>query len=107
MEQQMDEFLSESQRLAGVGSWEWDAVTNRVTWSDELYRLYGLEPQTFPATLEGYLDRVHPDDRARVLETIQHSLRAGTSFDHRERIVRSDGEIRILHSRGRVIRDEA
>jgi two-component system, NtrC family, response regulator HydG len=107
MEQQMDVFLAESQQLAGVGSWEWDAVTNRVTWSDELYRLYGLVPQTFPATLEGYLERVHPGDRARVHAAIQQTLESGTGFDHRERIVRSDGDIRFLHSRGKVIRDES
>jgi len=101
----MDELLLESQELAGVGSWEWDAGTNRVIWSDELFRIFGLEPQTFPATFEGYLAQIHPDDRARVQSLIEATLETRSSFDHEERILRADGEVRILHSRGRVLAD--
>src|SRR6185503_7020475 len=85
-------------------SWEWDASANRVIWSDELFRIFGLEPQSTPATFEGYLDRVHPEDRARVQEAVQKALREESSFDHEERIVRADGAVRTLHSRGRVLR---
>jgi PAS domain S-box-containing protein len=102
-----EEFLAESQHLARVGSWEWDAITDQVVWSDELYRLFGLDSRTFPATLAGYLGCIHPDDRGWVAGAIQKTLQAGSSFDHTERIVRPDGEVRFLHSRGRVIRDEA
>src|SRR5262245_61940036 len=55
--------LAEAQRLAHVGSWEWDVGQDRVTWSDELYRIYGLDSRTFAATYQAYLERVHPDDR--------------------------------------------
>jgi PAS domain S-box-containing protein len=99
----MDQLLNESQRLAGLGSWEWDALSNRVLWSDELYRVFGVAPQSFPATLEGYLERVHPDDRARVHGAIMKAVTEGSSFNHQERIYRSDGIIRILQSRGRAI----
>ena len=91
---QMEELLNESQQVAGVGSWEWNAAENRVLWSDELYRIFGLEPQSIPGTFEGYLERVHPEDRERVQSAVQSALRDGSSFDHEERIVRADGSVR-------------
>ena len=100
---QMDELLTESQKVAGVGSWEWDAAENRVIWSDELYRIFGLEPQSSPATFEAYLGLVHPEDREGVQAAVEKALREGASFDHEERIVRADGTVRILHSRGRML----
>src|SRR6185436_18915918 len=59
-------LLADAQKLARVGSWEWDIPGNKVTWSDELYRLYGLEPGSFAATFEAYLSLVHASDRAMV-----------------------------------------
>src|SRR5688572_7644453 len=100
----MEDLLKESQQVAGVGSWEWDAADNRVMWSDELFRIFGLEPQSMTATFEAYLSRVHPDDRAWVEAAVEKTLRDGSSFEHEERILRADGAIRILHSRGRVIK---
>lgn len=94
--------LAEAQRVAGVGSWDWDARTGEVTWSDQLYRIYGLDPDAFGATLDAYLDRVHPDDRERTGAVIKRSLDSGEPFAHEERIVRSDGEIRWLATRGHV-----
>jgi PAS domain S-box-containing protein len=99
----MEELLSESQLVAGVGSWEWEAAENRVIWSDELFRIFGLEPQSTPATFEGYLERVHPEDRARVQAAVWKALQEQSSFDHDERIVRADGSVRWLHSRGRAL----
>jgi PAS domain S-box-containing protein len=78
---------------------------NRVTWSDELYRIYDLEPATSPATFEAYLDRVHVEDREATREVVEKAFREGGSFDHEERIVRNDGSIRMLHSRGRALLD--
>src|SRR6185295_15403612 len=99
----MEELLNESQLVAGVGSWEWEAADNRVIWSDELFRIFGLDPQSRTATFDGYLERVHPEDRARVQEAVQKALQEQSSFDHEERIVRADGTVRYLHSRGRVL----
>jgi len=101
---EMEELLSESQQVAGVGSWEWDSAENRIVWSNQLYRIFGLEPRSTPGTFERYLALVHPDDRERVRLAVQTALQEGTSFDHEERIVRADGSIRFLHSRGRVMR---
>jgi PAS domain S-box-containing protein len=99
--------LSDTQDLAGLGSWIWDAVEDRVTWTDKLYEIYGLDRETFAATFGGYLERVHPDDRDRVRSLIEDVYRSGSTFDFEERIVRPDGSIRYLRSRGRAVRDEA
>ncbi len=60
--------LGEAQELARVGSWEWDIPQNVVWWSDQLYRIYGLEPRSILPTYEEFLSRVHPDDRDSVDE---------------------------------------
>lgn len=99
--------LEHTQRLAQLGSWSWEIASNVVTWSDQLYRIYGLDPAAFPATFAGYLALVHPDDRDRVEVEITAALEAGSTFDFVERIVRPDGEVRVLRSQGEVVRDAA
>jgi PAS domain S-box-containing protein len=94
--------LAEAQRLARMGSFNWDAVHNTVTWSDELYRIYGLEPGSSPATFEGYIGKVHPDDRDRVQRAVTHTVDTMEPFEHDYRIVRANGEIRWVHARGEV-----
>lgn len=98
--------FAEVQRLAQLGSWEWDIRSNVVTWSDELYRIYGVEPGEFEATYEAFLDRVYPDDREMVNDTVQRAYadRASYAFDHR--LVRPDGSVGWLHGRGNVQVDE-
>jgi PAS domain S-box-containing protein len=97
--------LSDAQEIAHFGSWEWNITQNSVRWSDELYRIYGLAPAQFPATYEGYMARIHPDDRVRVHEAIQRAYRLHAPFEFHERIVRPTGEIRWLQSYGRVTCD--
>jgi PAS domain S-box-containing protein len=94
--------LAQAQEIAHMGSWEWNITSNTVRWSDELYRIYGLKPNEFPATYEGYMARIHPDDRARVHEAVQRSYRTQAPFEFEERIVRPSGEVRWLQSQGRV-----
>ncbi len=96
-------LLEESQLMAHLGSYEWDVQRNTLTWSDELYRIYGIEPGT-PLTLDSFLQRVHPDDVAMVMSTIQSAMAGDTEFRMNERIVRPSGEIRHLESKGRIIR---
>jgi PAS domain S-box-containing protein len=98
--------LLTTQQLAGLGSWQWDVATNRVSWSEELFRIYGLVPESFAATYEAYIERVHPDDRPVVQAAIERAFEGGGTFDFEERIIRPDGEIRVLHSRGEAFRDE-
>jgi PAS domain S-box-containing protein len=98
--------LAEAQRIARVGSWEWDVATDHVTWSDEMYRIFGLAPEEFEATIQGLLDLVHPDDREPCRLTIELSLRTGEQFGFDHRIVRADGSVAVLHSQGTVHRND-
>jgi PAS domain S-box-containing protein len=103
---QREIHLLEAQSLAQLGSWTWDIPRNRVTWSKQLFGIFGLRPEDARGTYEDYLERVHDDDRAPVKTAIDVALRMGTRFEHEARIVRPDGEIRHLLSCGEVIRDE-
>lgn len=100
-----ERLLEDAQAIAHIGSWEWDIAANRVTWSDELYRIYGVDPETFEASYETFVDLVHPDDRQRVNEAVQEGYSLGRPFRFEHRIVRPDGEIRYLEGRGAASRD--
>jgi PAS domain S-box-containing protein len=100
-------FLSRSQEAAHIGSWEADLATGRATWSDELYRLYGLAPQSVPITYQEFLALCHPDDRDRVRTTIGKALKDHRPYEMKYRIVRPDGQTRTLCDRGAVLLDDA
>ncbi len=104
---QVEERMNRTQEIAHLGTWELDLVENRLTWSDEVYRLFGLGPQEFGATYEAFLDAVHPDDRPDVDEAYSRSLRDGRdSYDIEHRVVRrSDGAVRMVHERCEHVRD--
>ncbi|MCA9188615.1 MAG: PAS domain S-box protein, partial [Planctomycetales bacterium] len=78
----------------------------KVQWSDGLYRIYGLQPQEFEATLEAFLDRVVPDDRGQVHRTIQNALHDRGTFVSLERIIHTSGKVLVLESRGQVLVDD-
>jgi PAS domain S-box-containing protein len=98
-------LLEEAQKVAGLGCWEWDPASGRLHWSEELYRIYGVDAAAFRPSFEGYLERVHPEDRARVSETVASALVEGRGFRLEERIVRPDGAVRVLRSQGEVVKD--
>jgi len=98
--------LREAQRLANLGSWDWEVTRDEVTWSDQLFDIYGLEPGDFRGTLSNFIERLHPDDRARVRELVMTSLKTGRGFRTEERIVRGDGEVRHLQTTGEVVKDD-
>ncbi|HMI87570.1 MAG TPA: GAF domain-containing protein [Polyangiaceae bacterium] len=95
-----ERLLATAQRITHIGSWEWTLSTNTVVWSDELYRIYGLEPQSCVLTFEGFLARVHQDDRAKVTRSVSEAVKHQAAFQYRERILRPDGSIRELDSAG-------
>jgi len=96
--------LAEAQRVARIGSWEWDVHTDEVNWSAELYRIYGIDPSSFQSNLAGYMQLVHPDDRQRVQQVILEMIQQNRStFEYTHRIIRPDGEIRFLRASGQVI----
>jgi PAS domain S-box-containing protein len=98
--------LAEAQQVARVGSWEWDVITKKVIWSDEEYRLFGLAPGERAATYDLYLSCVHPDFRKDAVEWIKTVIANKKSSGLDLRIVRPDGEERILRSCADVVLDE-
>jgi PAS domain S-box-containing protein len=99
-------LLAEAQAIAQLGSFEWDVRANQVTWSPELCRIYGLEPRTFTSSFHTFVRCIHPEDRPLVVGAIREAASAGTAFRLEHRVVRPDGEVRHLYTRGRVSRDE-
>jgi PAS domain S-box-containing protein len=99
--------LAEAQRLAALGSWEWDLAAGGVTWSPELFRILGHDPDRSAASYEAFIDAIHPADRERVRAAIERTLRSGEPLDYECRAVRPDGVERVIHARGRAIADEA
>jgi PAS domain S-box-containing protein len=97
--------LSEAQAIAHIGSWEWDIRRDVVTWSDELYRVFGLPRGREPLTRRSFFERVHPEDRDFVDDAVRRAHRDGQTLAFAYRIVRPDGSERILSSRGQVLRD--
>ena len=103
-----EQRLNRSQEIAHLGSWELDLQNDKLTWSDEVYRIFGLKPQEFGATYEAFLKSVHPKDRAAVDAAYSGSLREGKNgYEINHRVVRPDGEIRIVHEKCNHIRDES
>jgi PAS domain S-box-containing protein len=97
--------LNEAQRIAHVGSWELNLQTNELSWSDEIYRMFGIEPQTFGATYEAFLDAVHPDDREFVNQAYAGSVRNRTPYDIVHRLRMKDGTIRFVQERCETLYD--
>jgi len=97
--------LSEAQRTAHIGSFEWDVASDAVTWTDELHRIYGVDVGRFPGTLEAFLSKVHPDDLEHSKAIVSEALRRKGPFSYDHRIVRADGSTRVLHTRGGVFAD--
>ena len=100
----VNERLVEAQEVAHVGSWEWDILADRVWWSDEMYRIYGI-PRGASIGYETILKRLHPDDRTVADATVRQAMIDGRPFAYDHRVVRDDGSMRVLHGAGRVIFD--
>ena len=98
--------LAEAQRIAHVGSWEYDVVKDEAYWSDEMYRIFGFEPQSFAPTLDRVIDAIHPDDREGVRRTFEKALERGDAHDMDYRVVWSDGSVRAVNARYETTRDE-
>ena len=98
--------LSDAQRVARLGSWEWDAVTDRLSCSEELYRILGIEPGEVELSWGGYLALVHPDDRPAVQEEVRDGLRSADAFGLETRLMLPDGQVVWVQARGEVVRDE-
>lgn len=98
--------LAKAQQIAHLGYWEYDIQKDQVNWSDEKYRIFGLEEQTEIASLETVLARFHPDDLEEIQKKIDETLATGKPYDIEHRIVRPDGTIRLVHFYGELSYDE-
>ncbi len=99
--------LAEAQRMAHLGNWEWVPRTDELYWSDETFRIHGFEPGSFDPTFEKLLEVVHPDDRKMLGRALDEALGHGQPYDFEHRVVRPDGEVRVVHRRAEVVRDES
>ena len=95
-------WLEEAQRVAHLGYWIWDLETNKVIWSDETSRIFGLAPQVGSLDVAKVFEMIHPDDRDAVSRTAEGAIRSRTRADCEHRLFRPDGEMRVVHSLGDV-----
>jgi PAS domain S-box-containing protein len=100
-----EQRLSEAQRIAHIGSWEWCLHDNSLVWSDETYRIFGVDPDRFVTSYEGFLECVAPDDRERVRAAVDAALWEGAVYSIDHRIQHPDGSMREVHEQGEVIFD--
>ena len=98
--------LKEAERIAHFGWWERQFSTNHVMLSDELCRIFGVQPADIPEWHQRWLNLIHPEDRSRVAEAAANAIRGGPRYDVEYRVIRSDGAVRMVHSRGDVTWDE-
>ncbi len=92
--------LADAQQIAQIGNWTWHVATDAVTWSDELYRIFGLDPGSSLPSTAALRDFVHPDDRERVRELANCVAETGKPYTHQYRIVLGDGTMRWVEGRG-------
>ena len=97
-----DAALLEAQRLAHLGSWEWHPATDRWVWSDEVYRLFGLDPDSVIPTRQFLLNAAHPDDRAELAHVLEEARSHLASFKIQYRVQRPDGKVRDMHQQAEV-----
>lgn len=98
----VEQQLAEAQRVAQIGSWNWDLEKQEVVWSEQLYRIFRLEHDHVPIQLRTYIEMVLPEEREQFLTALESSLAAGAPFTLEHRILLRDGTIRTLATRGRA-----
>ncbi|MBM2817062.1 MAG: hypothetical protein HW421_3824 [Ignavibacteria bacterium] len=99
--------LEEAQRIAHIGSWELDISNHKFTWSEETYRMFGVEKGAYSPTMEAFFESVHPDDRSNMNEVTQASWYENKPFDVDHRIILPNGTVRIVHELAEVIFNDA
>jgi PAS domain S-box-containing protein len=101
-----ERLLAEAERLARLGSWEWEIESGRVVWSPQLYEIFGMDPAAFEPSLEHYLERVSAEDRERVRKLIEEARVERLSLAYECRIVLPNGDVRVIDARGRFETDD-
>ncbi|MGJ5673343.1 MAG: PAS domain-containing protein [Nostochopsis sp.] len=101
-----EERLQVALLASGIGTWDWNIQTGQISWSDNLEGLFGLDPGEFDGSFEMFAERLHPDDRDRVLRAIDHAVATGEDYEIEFRVVYPDGTIRWALSKGKVFYDQ-
>lgn len=99
--------LEEAQALTHLGSWQWDVATGEIAWSDEMYRIYGFEPQERQIGFKEFIGLIHPQDQERIQGAIGAAFQSGKSFEFEHRIIMPDEQTRILQGKGKSDKNEA
>ncbi|MEA5448236.1 PAS domain-containing protein [Leptolyngbya sp. CCNP1308] len=99
--------LLEAQQIAHIGNWAFDLIGQTITWSPELFRMFGLDPAAGEPTYDDYLQMIHPDDRSRLVQAVDQAITQGTSYKIDYRALLPDGSIRYHEGRGKIGRDGA
>lgn len=98
--------LSDAQKIAHLGSWELDIVSGSLSWSDEVYRIFGLEPEQFKPSYEAFIDKIHPDDKEMVNKAYTDSAKNKTPYNIDHRLLLKDGTVRYVNERCETYYDE-
>ena len=99
--------LLNAQKMAHIGSWKYDLKQQILSWSDEVYRIFGLSPQGSDPSYEIFLNAIHPEDRQRVDEAYSDAVTNNAAYDVTHRIIRPDGEVRVVHQQSENIPDSS
>ncbi len=104
--QENDRLFKQAQARTHIGNWTWDIASDKVTWSDEMFRVYGLKPQSEEVNYETYLAHIHPDDVEARKAQVQHVFETGEPEERHYRIIIPTGEVRILHTKSELQYDK-
>ena len=97
-----EQRLKDAQRIAHIGHWELDLVTSRLSWSDEVFRIFEIDPKRFGGSYGTFLDAIHPDDRAGVDRAYQESVEQRKPYEISHRLLMEDGRVKYVRERGRT-----
>lgn len=101
-----EQLHKQAQALTHIGNWSWVIHDKKITWSDEMYRIYGLAPQSEEITFERFLSFIHPEDKEVRLAEIQHSLETLTVKEYHFRITTAEGLQKVLRGKGEMVADQ-
>lgn len=104
--QRSDELFRQAQALTHIGNWTWDIKPDTFSWSDELYRIYGLEPLSIPIDFQTFISFIHPGDRENTVDLLNKSVDSKAKSEYLFRIIATDKQIKILQGKSEVITDE-
>lgn len=102
-----EQILNEAQRIARIGNWTLELATDKLTWSEEIFRIFEIDPEHFAASYTAFTEAIHPEDRERVNETYQNALQNKLAYSVTHRLLMKDGRIKHVTERAETIYDAA